>query len=79
MKYLLTNILTAVILFTGADLQAQSSYVLADSSTMSITGTSTLHDWESQVTEINTDIQAAKNPKWRKKHTKHLRKKIIPI
>lgn len=59
MKNLTKAVTTLIILaFTTISLQAQSTYVLADSSTMSITGTSTLHDWESQVAEFSANIKA---------------------
>jgi len=62
MNYLIKIFTTVIILsFTTLSLQAQSTYVLADSSTMSITGTSTLHDWKSQVTEFSANIKAALN------------------
>ena len=47
-----------VLTFITTSLQAQPTFVLSDSSTMSITGTSTLHDWESRVTEFSVDIKA---------------------
>jgi len=59
MNYLIKIFTTVIILsFTTLSLQAQSTYVLADSSTMSITGTSTLHDWESPVAEFSANIKA---------------------
>lgn len=55
MKSLLTTMLT--ILFAISGIQAQSSgYILSGKSTMTIAGTSTIHDWESDVQEINSDI-----------------------
>ena len=59
MKTLIQAVITLFVLtFITTSLQAQSTFVLADSSTMSITGTSTLHDWESRVTEFSANIKA---------------------
>jgi len=68
MKSLLTSIL--LLLFAATGIQAQSNnYILLDQSTMQIEGTSTIHDWECDVEEINADIsfdstalQAKQNP-----------------
>lgn len=55
MKSILTTILT--ILFAVVGVQAQSGgYVMSDKSTMTIEGTSTIHDWECDVQEINADV-----------------------
>lgn len=55
MKYLLSTLL--FLLASVGSLQAQSSnYTLMDQSTMTIEGTSTIHDWECDVQEMQADI-----------------------
>lgn len=56
MKSLLTTILT--LLFTVGGVYAQTnSYVLMEKSTMTIEGTSTIHDWEADVEKIQASIK----------------------
>jgi len=57
MKSLLTTILLTLLLFTAGNTYAQSdSYVLLEKSTMTIEGTSTIHDWEADVQEMQATI-----------------------
>lgn len=55
MKYPLTFIFVLLLFSTSA--MAQNSYELLEKSTMKITGTSTIHDWECEVQEINADVR----------------------
>ena len=52
MKYLSFLILTAFILATGFQAAAQENYNVKNFK-MSVAGTSTIHDWESDVTKVN--------------------------
>lgn len=54
MKYLLSTLLFVMAVVGGAF--GQTNYQLMDNSTMKIAGTSTIHDWECDVEEINASI-----------------------
>jgi len=59
MKTNISTLTLSILFFVGSlSLYGQQAYVLADSSSMSITGTSTMHDWESTVNEIEVEIEA---------------------
>jgi polyisoprenoid-binding protein YceI len=55
MRYLLTTLLGLLFLASGA-LAQTTDYVLTDKSTMTIAGTSTIHDWEADVEEMQASI-----------------------
>lgn len=48
-----------VLIVLGLSLQAQTSFTIDPASTMTITGTSSMHDWEEDVTEINGTVSAS--------------------
>ena len=56
MKSLLTTIFFLLFAATGSVLAQTNNYMLTDDSKMMIEGTSTIHDWECDVQEINLDI-----------------------
>jgi polyisoprenoid-binding protein YceI len=66
MKYSSMFLLTAFILFSGLQAAAQESFNVKNFK-MSVAGTSTLHDWESEVTKVDakasltTEGQSLKN------------------
>ncbi|WP_138431053.1 YceI family protein [Fodinibius saliphilus] len=60
MKSLLTNLVLMLFVITGSLTAQSTDYVLLDKSTMKIDGTSTIHDWTSEVEEINTTINIDK-------------------
>lgn len=45
--------ITVIIIAIHVDVSAQDRFKVADESKMVVKGTSTIHDWESKVTEIN--------------------------
>ncbi|MDZ7682883.1 MAG: YceI family protein [Fodinibius sp.] len=55
MKSLLTTILSVLFFVSGA-LAQTTDYVLTDKSTMTIAGTSTIHDWEADVEKMEASI-----------------------
>ena len=55
MKYLLTTILSLLFAVSGVFAQT-TDYVLIDKSTMTIAGTSTIHDWEADVEDMQAQI-----------------------
>lgn len=60
MKYLYMRMLTVVLgLFLMLPTMAQSNFTVDPSSTMTITGTSSMHDWDEDVTEINGTLAAS--------------------
>lgn len=56
MKSLLTILFTLLFSISGLFAQTDNNYVLMENSTMTIEGTSTIHDWECDVTDIQADI-----------------------
>ncbi|NGP87049.1 YceI family protein [Fodinibius halophilus] len=60
MKTLLTNLILILFVATSSLTAQTTDYVLLDKSTMQIDGTSTIHDWTSEVEEINTTINIEK-------------------
>lgn len=54
-----TWILGLLALLFSASIQAQNTYTIDPSSTMTITGTSSMHDWEEDVTTINGSVTAS--------------------
>lgn len=56
MKSLLTTIFFLLFAATGSVMAQTNNYMLTDNSKMMIEGTSTIHDWECDVEEINLDI-----------------------
>lgn len=58
MKLKITSVFGLILglLFMTAGVKAQSTYQLLPESTMQITGTSTIHDWEADVEELNLNV-----------------------
>ncbi|HKK45297.1 MAG TPA: YceI family protein [Balneolaceae bacterium] len=56
MKSLLTTILIFFLTALSSVAQTSNNYVVSDKSSMEITGTSTIHDWEAEVSGIQSTI-----------------------
>lgn len=52
-------IMSFLLVSMAFSLQAQTTFTIDPSSTMTITGTSSMHDWEEDVTEINGSVTAS--------------------